>query len=109
MVMTTTQLRPAGVAPATAARWVLGGAVAVHLLIVETLFITAGAGKNTLLTIGNFFGLHLAAIMMVQLVLVARLPWLDRRLGMDRLTSWHRWVGFTLFWTVLLHASFVVL
>jgi predicted ferric reductase len=28
---------------------------------------------------------------------------------MDRLTSWHRWLGLTLFWVVLLHASFVIL
>ncbi len=34
--------------------------------------------------------------MMVQLVLIARLPWLDRRIGMDRLTAWHRWVGIAL-------------
>jgi predicted ferric reductase len=48
-------------------------------------------------------------IMMLQLTLVARLPWLDRRIGMDRLTSWHRWLGFTLLWTVVLHATFIVL
>jgi predicted ferric reductase len=40
---------------------------------------------------------------------VARLPWLDRRIGMDRLTVWHRWVGFTLLWTILTHATLVVL
>ena len=71
--------------------------------------MTAGPGKNGLLSVGRFFGLHAALIMMVQLLLVARLPWLDRRIGMDRLTSWHRWVGFTLFWTVVLHATFIVL
>src|ERR1044071_2820514 len=45
--------------------------------------------------------------MLLQLLLVARLPWLDRRIGMDRLTAWHRWVGFTLLWTVLLHATLI--
>ena len=57
----------------------------------------------------KFFALHAATLMMLQLILIARLPFLDRRLGMDRLTRWHRWVGFTLFWTVLTHASIVVL
>jgi predicted ferric reductase len=47
--------------------------------------------------------------MMFQLLLIARIPWVDRRLGMDRLTSWHRWVGFTLFWTVLTHGTLIVL
>ena len=60
-----------------------------------------------MLTVARFFGLHVAAVMMVQLVLVARLPWLDRRLGMDRLTAWHRWVGIALAWTIACHATFV--
>ena len=60
-----------------------------------------GAGKNEVLTVAKFFGLHAALMLMFQLLLVARLPWLDRRIGMDRLTVWHRWVGFTLLWTVL--------
>jgi predicted ferric reductase len=88
---------------------VLGGLVLVHLVVVEVLFFTAGAGKNDVLTVAKFFGLHAASIMMLQLILVARLPWLDRRLGMDRLTAWHRWIGFTLLWTVLTHATLVVL
>jgi predicted ferric reductase len=107
--MTTAGLQQTRVPPSLLARWIFGGAVAAHLVVVETIFIAGGAGKNTLLTIGNFFGLHVAAIIMVQLTLIARLPWLDRRIGMDRLTAWHRLIGLTLFWVVLLHASFVVL
>ncbi len=99
----------AGVPPALAARLALGAAVLAHLVVVEVLFVTAGMGKNSVLTVAKFFGLHAASIMMLQLVLVARLPWLDRRIGMDRLTVWHRWIGFTLVWTVLTHATLVVL
>ena len=95
--------------PALKAERVLGGAVAAHLLVVETVFFTSGAGRNDLLTVAKFFGIHVAAVMMVQLVLVARLPWLDRRLGMDRLTAWHRWVGIALAWTIACHATFVML
>jgi predicted ferric reductase len=95
--------------PALLAQLVLVGVVLVNVAIVEFLFMTAGTGKNSVLTVAKFFGLHAALIMMLQLVLVARLPWLDRRLGMDRLTSWHRWVGFTLLWTVITHATLVVL
>jgi predicted ferric reductase len=95
--------------PAVVARFALWAAVLTNLLIVEVLFVTSGAGKNSLLTIAKFFGLHAALIMMLQLILVARLPWLDRRIGMDRLTSWHRWTGFTLLWTVVLHATFIVI
>ena len=95
--------------PALKAELVLGGAVLAHLVVVETMFVTAGGGRNGLLTVAKFFGLHVAAVMMVQVVLVARLPWLDRRLGMDRLTAWHRWVGIALAWTIVCHATFVLL
>jgi predicted ferric reductase len=97
------------VPPATTAQLILGGVLLAHLAVVETAFLIGGTGKNTTLTVAKFFALHAATLMMLQLVLVARLPWLDRRLGMDRLTRWHRWVGFTLFWTVLTHATIVVL
>ena len=109
--MTTTsppKARP-GLPPATTAQLVLGGFLLAHLVVVEVAFFTAGAGKNAMLTVAKFFALHAATLMMLQLILIARLPWLDRRLGMDRLTRWHRWVGFTLFWTVLTHATLVVL
>lgn len=95
--------------PALKAELVLGGAVLAHLAVVEAMFVTAGAGRNDLLTVAKFFGLHVAAVMMVQVVLVARIPWLDRRLGMDRLTAWHRWVGIALAWTIACHATFVLL
>lgn len=102
------RLTRAVVPPSTVALWALGAFLVVNLLIVETLFVTSGEGKNPELTVAKFFGLHAALLMMVQLLLVARLPWLDRRLGMDRLTAWHRWVGFGLLWTVVLHFVQVV-
>jgi len=97
------------VPPAWTAQLVLGAVLLAHLTIVEVQFFSTGTGKNSILTVAKFFGLHAASIMMLQLILIARLPWLDRRLGMDRLTRWHRWIGFTLFWTVLTHATLVVL
>ena len=103
------QVRQRTVPPVVAARWALWTFVIVNVLIVEVLFLTAGTGKNEVLTVAKFFGLHAALLMLFQLLLVARLPWLDRRIGMDRLTVWHRWVGFTLLWTILTHAVLVVL
>jgi predicted ferric reductase len=100
---------PAGMSPALTGRLVLWSAVALNVVIVETVFLTAGRAPNALIAVGKWLGLHLALVMVVQLVLVARLPWLDRRIGMDRLTSWHRWTGFALFWLVLLHPLFVLL
>jgi predicted ferric reductase len=108
MAAVTPTVARAATAPAVTAQVVAGAVVAVNLVVVELLFVAGGAGKNSVLTVAKFFGLHAALIMMIQLLLVARLPWLDRRLGMDRLTAWHRWVGFTLLWTVVTHATLVV-
>jgi predicted ferric reductase len=108
MTATTQPATGAVVPPMVQARFALWAVVLINLVIVETLFVTYGTGKNGVLTVAKFFGLHAALLMMFQLLLVARLPWFDRRIGMDRLTSWHRWVGFSLLWTVVLHASFVV-
>ncbi|MFJ9537107.1 ferric reductase-like transmembrane domain-containing protein [Streptomyces sp. NPDC101225] len=107
--MASDTVRGGTVLPVDAARWAMWTFVLVNTVIVEALFLSAGSGKNGVLTVAKFFGLHAALLMLFQLLLVARLPWLDRRIGMDRLTVWHRWVGFTLLWTVLTHATLVVL
>jgi predicted ferric reductase len=103
------QVGQRAIPPVVAARWALWTFVVINLVIVEALFITAGTGKNGTLTVAKFVGLHAAVLLLFQLLLVARLPWLDRRIGMDRLTVWHRWVGFSLMWTILTHATLVVL
>jgi predicted ferric reductase len=38
-------------------------------------------------------GLLSAYLALIQVVLIARLPWLERRFGLDHLTVWHRWNG----------------
>ncbi|MEU5891888.1 ferric reductase-like transmembrane domain-containing protein [Streptomyces sp. NPDC047461] len=109
MVAESHTVRTGTVLPVDAARWVMWTFAIANVVIVEALFVSAGSGKNEVLSVAKFFGLHAALLMLLQLLLVARLPWLDRRIGMDRLTVWHRWVGFTLLWTVLTHATLVVL
>ncbi|MFE6941336.1 ferredoxin reductase family protein [Streptomyces chartreusis] len=109
MTAASNAVRSGTVLPVRAARGAMWTFVIVNVVIVEALFISAGEGKNGVLTVAKFFGLHAALLMLFQLLLVARLPWLDRRIGMDRLTVWHRWTGFTLLWTILTHATLVVL
>ncbi|MGF0174449.1 ferredoxin reductase family protein [Streptomyces sp. Marseille-Q5077] len=109
MTAASNTVRTGTMLPVDAARWAMWTFVIVNVVIVEALFVSAGSGKNEVLTVAKFFGLHAALLMLFQLLLVARLPWLDRRIGMDRLTVWHRWVGFTSLWTVLTHATLVVL
>jgi predicted ferric reductase len=60
--------------------------------------IATAAGQITAL-----LGTYLA---LVQLVLMARSPWLDQAFGIPRLAIWHRWVGFTCLWLLVAHAVF---
>lgn len=62
-----------------------------------------------LTALGRLTGLYGALALVVQLVLVARLPFLESRLGMDRMTAWHRWSGFWVLWLVLAHLVLVTL
>jgi predicted ferric reductase len=43
---------------------------------------------------------------LIQLVLMARSPWLDQAFGLPRLAIWHRWVGFACLWLLVAHAAF---
>ncbi|WP_030212510.1 ferric reductase-like transmembrane domain-containing protein [Streptomyces sp. NRRL WC-3626] len=95
--------------PKVVARIGLYGLLAANAVVVAVFFVRAGFGANALVVLGRLTGLYAALLMAFQLLLVARLPWLDRRIGMDRLTLWHRWVGFGLLWTLLGHAVFIVL
>ncbi|MFI6274085.1 ferric reductase-like transmembrane domain-containing protein [Streptomyces sp. NPDC050988] len=106
-VQTTVPPPPAAVRPKVVARAGLYGVLAVNVAVVTVFFVQAGFASNALIVIGRLLGLYGALLMAFQLLLVARLPWLDRRIGMDRLTSWHRWVGFGLLWTLLGHAVFI--
>ncbi|WP_328477234.1 ferredoxin reductase family protein [Actinoplanes sp. NBC_00393] len=94
---------------AWAARAAIWAFLLLNIATVQIMFQLAGPpAYNIFGSIGRMLGLYLAFAMIVQLLLIARLPVLDRGFGMDRLTGWHRWVGFTVFWLAILHPSFVI-
>ncbi|KAF3468094.1 ferredoxin reductase family protein [Streptomyces sp. Tu 3180] len=95
--------------PARVARTGLCALLAANAAVVAVLFVRSGPGADVLVLLGRLTGLYAALLMAFQLLLVARLPWLDRRIGMDRLTLWHRRLGFGLLWTLLAHAVFLTL
>ena len=89
--------------------------VALNVVWVTDLFVLGhgferlGVPGGLLTAVGRLTGLYGALALVVQFVLVARLPWLESRLGMDRLTAWHRWSGFWVVWLVVAHVVFVTL
>lgn len=112
--MTTVQHPPtaasrSGARPEVVARTGLYAVLAANVAVVTVFFVQAGFASNALIVLGRLTGLYGALLMAFQLVLVARLPWFDRRIGMDRLTSWHRWTGFSVLWLLVAHGVFIVL
>ncbi|MGA6167565.1 ferredoxin reductase family protein [Amycolatopsis magusensis] len=94
--------------PRTTAKLALSTLFLANVVVVTALFAASGPSSNVLVSLGRLTGLYGALLMAFQLLLIARLPWVDRRLGMDRLTSWHRLLGFGLLWTLTGHAVFIV-
>ena len=66
-------------------------------------FATAAGAATAIGQLTALAGTYLA---LVQLVLMARSPWLDRTFGMDRLAVWHRWLGFATVWLLIGHGIF---
>jgi predicted ferric reductase len=90
-------------------------AVVVNGLLAIGLWLRHGelanaTGPGALATaIGQVTGLLGAYVLLVALLLMARVPWLERFLGFDRLAVWHRWVGFTTVWLLVAHTVFVTI
>jgi predicted ferric reductase len=61
-----------------------------------------------LVALGRISGLLGAYLVLLELLLVARLPLLDRLAGFDRLTTWHRRTGVTCLALLIGHAALVI-
>lgn len=68
--------------------------------------LTRGDGP-ALTSAGRLLGLISADLLLVQCLLMARIPWAERAWGQDRLARWHRVLGFTSFTAMLAHVVFV--
>ncbi len=84
----------------------LGLGVTLALVITGESGGTLAAPGGLLIAGGRLAGFTGAYLMLIMLVLVARLPWLERAAGQDRLVQWHRWIGP---WALILIGVHIVL
>jgi predicted ferric reductase len=87
----------------------------LSLLFVVALWV-AGRGlqqmsgaAGLLTSTGRLTGLVAADLLLVQLLLMARIPWVERSYGQDELARRHRLVGFTSFTLTLAHIGLISL
>src|SRR2546429_1962038 len=77
--------------------WVHGGNVSEHLSTGELLT-----------SLARITGLLASYAALIQVLLLARLPWLERLVGFDRLSIWHRWNGHATLDLILAHVVLIV-
>lgn len=111
---TTTPVRYAVRARPSVAPDLAGAAAAFSLLVVVALWVgnrgvqeLTGGGGPALTSAGRLTGLLSADLLLLQVALIARIPFVERAFGQDRLAGWHRWVGFTSFHLLLAHIVLV--
>jgi predicted ferric reductase len=96
-----------------AIRAVAALAVAAGLLLVTGWWVAGGGvGDLTgwadgLTSVGRLSGLVASDLLLVQVLLMARIPPLERAVGQDRLARWHQWTGFTSFTLMLGHIALI--
>lgn len=106
--MTVAAPRPA----ATPRWWADAGGVAAtaSLLVVAALWVANGGvqqllagGGDAWSAAGRLTGLVSSDLLLLQVLLMARVPLVERAFGQDRLARWHRWTGFTSFNLMVAH------
>src|SRR5579875_1095110 len=95
---------------------ILGAAVAINGGVMIWLWLRDGGLTSQLSTLsgaltsaGRITGLVGAYMALVQVLLLARLPPLERRVGLDRLTVWHRINGKLVIYLVLAHVVLITI
>ncbi|WP_240670057.1 ferredoxin reductase family protein [Actinoplanes solisilvae] len=78
---------------------------AVLSLIIVTALWTAGRddASGGVAAWGRLAALWSADLLLIQVVLMARIPWIERAYGQDALARVHRWTGFASFHLLLAH------
>ncbi|WP_239335420.1 ferric reductase-like transmembrane domain-containing protein [Frankia sp. CiP3] len=109
---------PPAVHPYAPRRWwrdVAGLCAYASMIVVVALWLAHGGiasltgGAGILTGLGRLTGLVAADLLLIQVLLMARIPWVERSYGQDELTRRHRLVGFTSFNLVLAHIALIIL
>jgi len=102
-VATSRARRDAGVRVAALAAMWLSLLLVTYWWVADRGVQDLGGWAGGLTSAGRLFGLVASDLLLVQVLLMARVPVLEAAFGQDRLARLHRWVGFTSFNLLVLH------
>src|SRR5487761_1407820 len=88
--------------------FVLGNAAAIFWLWANGGNLSTATTGEALTSVARITGLLSAYMALIQVILLARLPVLERLVGFDRLTVWHRWNGHATIDLVVAHVFFSI-
>jgi predicted ferric reductase len=84
--------------------------MALNLAVVTALWAAEGGPSglvggvgSAMVSMSRLAGLWASALLLVQVLGMARVPAIERAFGLDRVTAWHRWSGLTSFWLMVVH------
>jgi len=106
------------VPPKRPRRWwadVAGSTALLSVVAVVALWLSNRGIQNMsgtgglAITGGRLAGLIAADLMLIQVLLMARIPWVERAYGQDTLARRHRLIGFTSFWLMIGHVALITL
>jgi predicted ferric reductase len=95
--------------------WTVAVVVGVNALVIAGMWLRHGGlanaqGPGAVATaVGQLTGLFGAYAVLIELLLMSRIGWLERYMGLDRMAVWHRWNGFTAVWLLVAHTVFITL
>src|SRR3954471_10366945 len=103
--------------PRTPTWWrdAVGALTWVSMLIVTALWVAGGGLQNLggvasgLTSLGRLTGLVASDLLLIQVLLMARVPMVERSYGQDELARRHRLVGFTSFNLMVAHIVLITL
>ena len=87
----------------------LGFGIVLALVVTVEGRSSLTAPGGLLLAGGRLAGFVGTYMILVMVVLIARLPWLERAVGQDRLVHWHRKLGPWALWLITAHVVLVTL
>ncbi|MGN7800019.1 ferredoxin reductase family protein [Leifsonia sp. 22587] len=95
------------------ARTVRAALVLGVVVVLGMWWLTVPAGfsatpANALTSIGELAGMVGGFLVCAQVLLIARVPWFERAVGLDKLVSWHRSLGASVLFLIVVHVLFLV-
>jgi predicted ferric reductase len=85
-------------------------AVLLSVVIVVLLWlVNGGVNGSPATSLGRLTGLQASDLLLIQVLLMARIPWVERSFGQDALARGHRLVGFMSFWLMVLHVVLITI